>query len=223
MGELPTTNGIASAPITYPQVPRQISPTASGSSLTSPIPFSSQIHQGIVSPPQASINPSNLSRKRSDYIDQSQEALSTFNNSRGSIDYPVSQILRPPPAAASSSLERQDKRVQHVPQRPPALEPKPPRIESEYPVTYWSDLQVSTSGLKNLGNTCYMNAPIQCLSASVPFARFFTGGKSFTRLLKFTDERSRWSVEERHQLYESAWLKREASWRFCRARPTDVA
>ena len=36
-------------------------------------------------------------------------------------------------------------------------------------------MQIGTSGLKNLGNTCYMNAPIQCLSATVPFARFFTG------------------------------------------------
>ena len=31
------------------------------------------------------------------------------------------------------------------------------------------------AGLQNLGNTCYMNSTIQCLSATVPFARFFTG------------------------------------------------
>ncbi|KAK2464014.1 hypothetical protein APHAL10511_003958 [Amanita phalloides] len=177
LNESTTTNGIPSMPITYPQVPRQKSPTTPVSSnSTGSHPFSPQIHQTIVSPPQASFNSSQLSRKRSDYIDQSQEALSTLSSSRGSIDYPVSQILRPPPAAASSSLERQDKRVQHVPQRVP-VEPKPPRIESEYPVTYWSDVQVSTSGLKNLGNTCYMNAPIQCLSATVPFARFFKDGR----------------------------------------------
>lgn len=36
-------------------------------------------------------------------------------------------------------------------------------------------MQIVTVGLKNLGNTCYMNATIQCLSATVPFARFFTG------------------------------------------------
>jgi len=38
-------------------------------------------------------------------------------------------------------------------------------------------MQIGVSGLKNLGNTCYMNAPIQCLSATVPFARFFTEGR----------------------------------------------
>ncbi|KPV75370.1 uncharacterized protein RHOBADRAFT_36223 [Rhodotorula graminis WP1] len=35
---------------------------------------------------------------------------------------------------------------------------------------------IGISGLKNLGNTCYMNSTIQCLSAAVPFARYFTGG-----------------------------------------------
>ena len=140
---------------------------------------------GFVSPlPQASINPS-LSRRRSDYIDQSQEALSGLHiMTRTSIDYPdlsMQPVLRRPPAAASSALERQDNRprlIQHGHSYTSPMsssEPIPPRISSDYPVTYWSDIQIGTSGLKNLGNTCYMNAPIQCLSATVPFARFFTG------------------------------------------------
>ncbi|PPQ98045.1 hypothetical protein CVT26_003040 [Gymnopilus dilepis] len=55
--------------------------------------------------------------------------------------------------------------------------PVPPRIASDYPVVYWPDVNIGVSGLKNLGNTCYMNAPIQCLSATVPFSRFFTEGR----------------------------------------------
>ena len=55
--------------------------------------------------------------------------------------------------------------------------PRPPTIQSDYPVTYWSDTQIGTSVLKNLGNTCYMNSTIQCLSATVPFSRFFTDGR----------------------------------------------
>lgn len=162
-------------------------------------------HYDITSPPQASINPSqSSSRKRSDYVDQSQEAL--FNSLRSpsatgactgsigiGIDYPElspSPLVRPPPPVATPSLsERQDIR----PRRPQAFStsavpttasdtlsngpPTPPRIPSDYPVSFWSDMQIGVSGLKNLGNTCYMNAPIQCLSATVPFARFFTEGR----------------------------------------------
>jgi ubiquitin carboxyl-terminal hydrolase 8 len=131
-------------------------------------------------------------------LDQSQEAFSGYNSHPSShIDYPELLPIRPPPAAAASALERQDQRPR-LPPKPdfgqppsnsltisapgpngaPALPngvPKPPRIESDYPVTYWMDVKIGLSGLKNLGNTCYMNAPIQCLSATVPFSRFFTG------------------------------------------------
>jgi len=160
--------------ISYPQFPRRGSPTIAGPGS----PFVSSAQYDIASPPVASINPS-LSRRRSDYVDQSQEALSGLA-ARPSIDYPelsAQHILRPPPVAASSALERQDKRprVPHAQPYSGSAVPTPPRISSDYPVTYWSDIQIGTSGLKNLGNTCYMNAPIQCLSATVPFARFFTG------------------------------------------------
>ena len=164
------SNGSA---IQYPSFPRIISPQVSGSSPFSP---TSPRVGGVSVPPQASINPFPLSRRRSDYVDQSQEALSGIN-ARPSIDYPdlsSQHILRPPPAVASHSMERQDNRPRLL-QQQSHVGPKPPTIQSEYPVTYWSDIQIGTSGLKNLGNTCYMNSTIQCLCATVPFARFFTG------------------------------------------------
>jgi ubiquitin carboxyl-terminal hydrolase 8 len=76
-------------------------------------------------------------------------------------------------------MERQDNRPRVMQQGHSSAQigPKPPTIQSDYPVTYWSDTQIGTSGLKNLGITCYMNATIQCLSATVPFARFFTDGR----------------------------------------------
>ncbi|KAJ7019793.1 ubiquitin carboxyl-terminal hydrolase 4 [Mycena alexandri] len=156
----PSINGSSS--ITYPSFASRQSPSSTGS-----IPAS------IASPPQASINPS-LSRRRSDYIDQSQEAVSGLHQ-RPPIDYPSQHILRPPPAVASSALERQERpRGASV---TPASSNGPPRIPSDYAPTYWSDISIGTSGLKNLGNTCYMNAPIQCLSATLPFAQFFANGR----------------------------------------------
>ncbi|KAI0924296.1 hypothetical protein AcW2_005215 [Taiwanofungus camphoratus] len=147
-----------SSPIQYPSVSRNISPQISGSSFSS-----SPGLNGLVSmPPQASINPSPLSRRRSDIVDQSQEALSNLTT-RPSIDYPdlsSQHILRPPPAVAASGMERQDNR------------PRLMQQSQSFPMS-----QIGTSGLKNLGNTCYMNATIQCLSATVPFARFFTDGR----------------------------------------------
>ena len=163
------TNG--SSPITYPQFTSPPASAYAGSFTSPPMSYD------IASPPQASINPSQLSRRRSDFVDQSQEALSGYIT-RGPIDYPeLSQtIIRPPPVAAST-MERLDNRprVQQVASSVTLTGPTPPRVASDYPVNYWFDIQIGTSGLKNLGNTCYMNAPIQCLSATVPFARFFTG------------------------------------------------
>ncbi|KAJ6488088.1 ubiquitin carboxyl-terminal hydrolase 4 [Mycena vulgaris] len=153
-----------SSSITYPSFAPRMSPSMTGS----PVPPAP-----IASPPQASINPS-LSRRRSDYVDQSQEAVSGLHQ-RPPIDYPSQHIIRPPPAVASSALERQE-RPRAAPLVPPSAS-DPPRIMSDYAPTYWADISVGTSGLKNLGNTCYMNAPIQCLSATLPFAQFFANGR----------------------------------------------
>ncbi|KAK0466830.1 ubiquitin carboxyl-terminal hydrolase 4 [Desarmillaria tabescens] len=177
---IPITNGMP--PISYPNFPRHISPAPSQ-------PFVPD----IASPPQASIN-SSLSRRRSDYIDQTQEALAGLHGSqRGPIDYPdlatTRPLIRPPPAAAPSALERQDNRprmsrqqsfsspVASLTPQTGAIVQSPSLPAHTNSLAYWSDVQIGMSGLKNLGNTCYMNAPIQCLSATVPFARFFTDGR----------------------------------------------
>jgi hypothetical protein len=161
------SQAMANGPIQYPQIARTLVPHNSGSSFNGSVG-----NYGIVSPPQASLHPT-LSRRRSEYQDQSREALAlTGAGFRASIDYPdlsSQHILRPPPIAAAPK-ERPRNHAHAI-----SLPPPPPTIPSEYPVTYWGDVQIGTMGLKNLGNTCYMNSTIQCLSATVPFARFFTG------------------------------------------------
>jgi len=165
------TNGT----IQYPQIARTVVTHSSGSSFNG-----SAGNYGLASPPQASLHPGPLSRRRSEYHDQSQEALTLTGAgfaARAPIDYPdlsAQHILRPPPVAAAPK-ERPRNHAHSF--SLPVTAPPPPTIQSEYPVTYWADVQIGTMGLKNLGNTCYMNSTIQCLSATVPFARFFTDGR----------------------------------------------
>ncbi|KAJ7255432.1 hypothetical protein B0H12DRAFT_532300 [Mycena haematopus] len=173
----PAVNGSSSSSsITYPSFAPARVPSSSPSLPHAHAPASIASPPPIASPPLASINPT-LSRRRSDYVDQSAEALHQGRPKMPhpgiGIDYPSSQhILRPPPAVASSALERQERPRVGIPGPN-----DPPRISSDYAPTYWSDIGVGTSGLKNLGNTCYMNAPLQCLSATLPFAQFFANGR----------------------------------------------
>ncbi|PWZ03562.1 hypothetical protein BCV70DRAFT_155655 [Testicularia cyperi] len=38
------------------------------------------------------------------------------------------------------------------------------------------EIRIGMTGLKNVGNSCYMNATLQCLSATIPLARFLLDG-----------------------------------------------
>ncbi|GEM07441.1 ubiquitin carboxyl-terminal hydrolase 8 [Rhodotorula toruloides] len=113
----------------------------------------------------------------------------SFEYTRPSIDYPQLQSRPPPPVAQSI---RPPPPVPAV-ARPPPAKPAPLRSNSSFsamqPAQYSSAYSrfptgmlsfdegvIGISGLKNLGNTCYMNSTIQCLSAAIPFARYFTGG-----------------------------------------------
>jgi ubiquitin carboxyl-terminal hydrolase 8 len=193
-------NGHSNQPITYPSFNRRSSVQALNTpyspSVTVPTTSSSNLNYDGISPPPVAVSPSlSLYRRNSRGFDRSDSSMPTSGTSNNSlrsstatiVEYPT--VLRPPPPAAASPLaERQDNRPRQPVFTPGVHSPntvaklpngliKPPRIPSDYPVTYWSGIQIATTGLKNLGNTCYMNATIQCLSATVPFARFFNDGR----------------------------------------------
>lgn len=173
------------------------------------------MNHDITSPSQPSINPSPLSRRRLDYIDRSQEVLSGIPV-RPNSPVPKQQGDRTRISAPPYSAQAQNR-------------PAPPRIASDWPVIYWLDVEVGTSGLKNLGNMGYMNAPIQCLSATVPFARFFTGelpfyvGRfAFMRAYIWLGFYDRGALEERNQPREPIGLQRSSNVCLCEAVARDV-
>ncbi|KAG5725039.1 Ubiquitin carboxyl-terminal hydrolase 4 [Termitomyces sp. T112] len=156
-----TPYGSFSSPFSYP-------------SLT---PISTPV-SGIASLPPASIKPSQLSRKRTDYDDPSQDAVSDLRLRTPQIAYPAlsnSPMPQPPPPVASSTLERQDHRPRLPTPAVPAVSPGVLRMASTsvFPIHYWAESLNSVCGLHNLGNTCYMNATLQCLYATAPFLNFF--------------------------------------------------
>ncbi|WWD20590.1 hypothetical protein CI109_105066 [Kwoniella shandongensis] len=147
----------------------------------------------IAPPPQASIHPGPGARRRSDYVEQHGQSYSGYpaaaspvtsppphSSTRPAIDYPQAHALgvaarvpQPPPAVVTP-LERYDTRPAVV--RSGSIRGLDLVAREGDEVRYWNDVVLGLTGLKNLGNTCYMNSTLQCLSATYPFTSFFLDG-----------------------------------------------
>lgn len=82
---------------------------------------------------------------------------------------PPTVPARPPPAVPRRTYSGVSDRVSQpsAPTKPPKLAPYiPPRLR-----------RIPRIGLKNFGVTCYMNATIQCMSATIPLTAYFLDGQ----------------------------------------------
>lgn len=149
----PPRSHAASAPLRHPN--------GSSTSLSSYAPQSSYgSPTAVAPPPQASINPGPMARRRSDYVEQHNQAYSGYSSpqaptSKSSLDYPqahpLTKIPQPPPAAASHALERHDPRGQ-IPRSQSVMSMDAMSVlPNGEDMKYWNDIALGLSGLKNLG------------------------------------------------------------------------
>ncbi|BFZ59662.1 ubiquitin-specific protease doa4 [Saitoella coloradoensis] len=97
-------------------------------------------------------------------------------STRDSLQYPVMVTPRAP------SEGRTSKEMLPMTAMTPAAAP---RLPSQAPMqtvarqrmsSYSGDTNYGTTGLKNLGNSCFMNCILQCVSGTTPFTRYFYNG-----------------------------------------------
>lgn len=115
--------------------------------------------QPISPPPQASIHPGPGSRRRSDYVEHSNQAYSGYSapqaplSPRATIDYPQAHALamvpQPPPPTQSHAMEKYDTRPSVV--RSGSIRGLDLVSGGGDDVRYWNDVALGLTGLKNLG------------------------------------------------------------------------
>ncbi|EPS39733.1 hypothetical protein H072_6474 [Dactylellina haptotyla CBS 200.50] len=171
----PPLDGAPQRNSTYPVLPvlgsaqtRSVSP-ASSIQEEKPMPAPTRTAPAPPVPPPVPAKESGDGglQRRNTIIDHMFHGFTDVNNPQFHPVTPTSPS-RPPPALPKKSYSGVS---EHHQLPTPALDPlTSPLITPAGPTGF------GTTGLKNLGNTCYMNSIIQCMSGTVPLARYFLSG-----------------------------------------------
>jgi ubiquitin carboxyl-terminal hydrolase 8 len=132
----------------------------------------------------------------------------------GTSNLKITQSPIPPPLMPKPKIADNRERL------PPPISSKPSEqpvlIRGQNPMLLpTSPLQSSAlfgvSGLRNLGNTCFMNSTIQCLSATIPLARYFLVGSYRRHIAKNNPLSSKGKVADSYaKLIQSMWSRDES-------------
>ncbi|KAI9475272.1 ubiquitin-specific protease doa4 [Coemansia sp. RSA 989] len=119
-------------------------------------------------------------------------------NLRNSAAYQQQVLLQPDPAMGQH--------LNAAMNMPPAATTQPPQHASQLP----DSAGYGATGLKNFGNTCFMNSVIQCLVGTVPLTRYFMRGEWKKDMARDASAQSEVSVEFA-RLLENMWRGQYAS------------
>ncbi|ORX87736.1 cysteine proteinase [Basidiobolus meristosporus CBS 931.73] len=114
-------------------------------------------------------------KRRNTFLDNPYYGFTTTGNEFGSPPDPRKLLPEAPVPSVMTPL---------IPQQVSEMRLDLPVFQSS--VKELGSVRIGTTGLKNLGNTCFMNSIIQCLSGTIPLARYFLDG-SYKRHINKTN------------------------------------